>query len=166
MYRMTILSLVMAVMASNFLSAQETSNRSFDAPIASPSEIAEALKNCNGAIREQDIAICAWNDFRREEVRYRQASKEMSLVLDESGERQALAQANRVFEQFRAATCEFDSARNGRMGTSLLYGCLELYTRRRAGALKAFAKCEKSGDCGLPNLLYIHENEEPPRDKK
>jgi uncharacterized protein YecT (DUF1311 family) len=127
---------------------------------ADRSEIAAALKDCDHAAGEHAVQICAWDKYRREDLKYREAAKQAAQSLaEDSVDRTLLAQANRAFEQFRKATCAFDSNAAGGMAGSLLYGCLERYTRRRAHALEVYAQCQKTGDCALPNLLYMDENE-------
>ena len=165
MRRAIFLSLIVATVSCSAW-AQEKPDSFSEAPYgADKSEIAEALKDCKNASGEKTVQICAWDHYRRVEMVYRQATKDAGqAIAAEDGP--ALAKANRAFEQFRSATCDFDLRGAGSMAGSLLYGCLADYTQRRARALRVFAKCEKTGNCELPNLLYIHENEEPIQSNK
>lgn len=163
------LFLLMAAMPFCFAWAKDRAVPFPDAPYgANDREVAAALKNCDSASGEQDVQICAWDQYRREELKYRAAARaaDKALAADAEG-RALLAKANQAFEKFRQATCDFDGHDPGSMSGSLLYGCLEQYTHRRARALQAYARCEKTGHCQLPNLLYIDENEdEPPAERR
>lgn len=158
-----VLGLFLVVTAGipSFSDARARTNEFFDAPFgADRQEIAEALKDCKNAIREDAIAIFAWDRYRRADAAYRQAIKAASVVLDKESEEEkgALAKANSAFEKFRRETCYFDIRGGGSMSAGLLFQCLEGYTRRRTKALRAYVNCEKTGSCEAPNMLYLHEN--------
>jgi uncharacterized protein YecT (DUF1311 family) len=164
MWKAIFLSLAVVNASPCFSQAQEIPNDFPEAPYgASKGEIAEALKDCNDAIGEMTIQICAWDGYRQEEVKYRRAAQDAISTLQRAEDRASLIRANHAFEQFRTETCDFDSRGNGSMAGSLLFGCLERYTRRRADALRAFADCAKTANCQLPNILYAYEIEDLPR---
>lgn len=130
-------------------------------------EITEALKDCDRPSGELGIQNCAWGRYEQEQLKYSAAAREVDKALSADAEGRALlVKANRAFEKFRQAACAFDSRGPGSMAGSLLYGCLQQYTHRRARALKAYARCEKTGHCQVPNLLYIDENENEPLAKR
>jgi uncharacterized protein YecT (DUF1311 family) len=118
------------------------------APAAAEDEI-----DCENAMAQQDMNICAYRDFEAADAEVntvwkdaREAAKESDAELPDElkGADKALLAAQRAWIGYRDAQCELAGfeARGGSMEPMLVSGCKAELTRARTKELKAFV----SGD--------------------
>jgi len=118
------------------------------APAAAEDEI-----DCENAMAQQDMNICAYRDFEAADAELntvwkdaREAAKESDAELPDElkGADKALLAAQRAWIGYRDAQCELAGfeARGGSMEPMFVSGCKAELTRARTKELKAFV----SGD--------------------
>ena len=114
------------------------------APAAAEDEI-----DCENAMAQQEMNICAYRDFEAADAELntvwkdaRKAAKEMDSDLsdDLKGADKALLAAQRAWIGYRDAECELDGfqARGGTMEPQLVSSCKAGMTRARTKELKEF----------------------------
>ena len=157
----TLLGLFVAlvVMLPSIHGAAGDADRFSDPPYgATTAEVEAALQDCAGA--QTSMNICAWSRYNDTEKALTAATSRLSSLLTASEQKQALAQANEAFKQFRNATCAFDleAVEGGSMGFSVVYRCRSAYNNRRMRSLTQYAECvTQETSCELPYFLFVYD---------
>ena len=108
--------------------------------------------NCNNAMSQSEMNICADQEFRAADARLNAAYARLMAVAGDEGFKAKLRIAQRAWISFRDNECTYETADNegGSIHPMVYAGCLARLTKERTKALNALAACQQNADkCGM-----------------
>lgn len=105
----------------------------------------EIAKGCDEA---GDMALCAWYNYFRADVRLNDSYSKAMRWLEEPAAKDALRDAQRAWIAYREASCRFETVAwdGGSFRRVAIASCWEGMTKQRTKELKAVLTC-KGEDC-------------------
>jgi len=108
--------------------------------------------NCNNAMSQSEMNICADQEFRAADAKLNAAYARLMAVAGDEGFKTKLRAAQRAWISFRDGECTYETADNegGSIHPMVYAGCQARLTKERTKALNALAACQQNADkCGM-----------------